>query len=242
MTGTIVEVTIPSEQFALEHTLTEFETLTFEVEQMVAMNRDTLMPFIWIDSSDLIRLETAFRADESVAEFERIADFETDCLYQLTWVDRISHLIRILVDEKGTVMSATGYDDTWHLRLLFADRDAATRTNAYCEEQGIDFGIENIHEFTNHSGSRVGVTDPQQETLQLAAERGYYTVPREATAEDLAKEFGISHQALSERLRRGHGALVTHVFGGSAGTSESPEPADTTSDKRSAPSTEPHGD
>lgn len=230
MTGTIVEVTIPTEQFALEHTLNELETITFEAEQMVATNHDTLMPFIWIDSSDPTRLETAFRADESVAEFQRIAEFKTDCLYQLEWVDRISHLIRILIDEKGTVVSATGHNDTWNLRLLFADRDAAARTNAHCEERGIDLGIESIHEFTNHSDSRSVITGSQQKTLQIAADRGYYSIPRETTAKDLAEEFGISHQAFSERLRRAHSNLVTHVFGQSAGETESPEPKDATTD------------
>jgi hypothetical protein len=43
MTGTIVEITIPSEQFALEHTPTEGESVTFEVEQIVATNDESVM-------------------------------------------------------------------------------------------------------------------------------------------------------------------------------------------------------
>jgi predicted DNA binding protein len=78
---------------------------------------------------------------------------------------------------------------------------------------GIDFDVMNIHDLTGHSGSRVGLTDCQQMALQVAAERGYYTVPRETTADELAEEFGISHQALSERLRRAHGNLVHQILG-----------------------------
>jgi predicted DNA binding protein len=33
-------------------------------------------------------------------------------------------------------------------------------------------------------------------------------VPRETTLANLAAEIEVSHQALSERLRRGHGTLV----------------------------------
>lgn len=223
MTGTLVEVTIPAEQFALEHTLDTLETVTFEVEQMVATNRDSLIPFIWIGTSDRGTLEAAFRADESVADFQLIAGFETECLYQLEWVDHIEHLIRMLVDEKATVLAASGQEDTWHLRLLFADHDSITRTTEYCEQNGIDFDIENIHEFSNERSDRFGLTDSQQKTLRHAADRGYYSVPRDVTAEELADEFDVSHQALSERLRRGHGSLVDHVLGERAGTIETPE-------------------
>jgi predicted DNA binding protein len=46
----------------------------------------------------------------------------------------------------------------------------------------------------------------------LAYERGFFDIPRRATAADLAAELDVSRQAVSERLRRGYAALVeTHV-------------------------------
>ncbi|SIR96366.1 hypothetical protein SAMN05421858_4789 [Haladaptatus litoreus] len=224
MAGTIVEVTFPAKQFALEHTLNTLETVTFEVEQIVATNPDSLMPFIWITTSDQSLLEEAFTADESVAEFQLIADFETEYLYQLEWVDHIEHLIRILVTEKATVLAARGQENTWHLRLLFADHDSVTRTHEYCQEHGIEFDIENIQEFSNQRSTRFGLTETQQNALYLAADRGYYSVPRESTTEELAEALDVSHQALSERLRRGHGTLVDHLLS----TSKTAEPHETT--------------
>ncbi|WP_227378576.1 helix-turn-helix domain-containing protein [Haladaptatus halobius] len=46
-----------------------------------------------------------------------------------------------------------------------------------------------------------------------------YSIPRDATANDLAEELGVTHQALSERLRRVHGNLIDHVFLNRVGTS-----------------------
>ena len=223
MSGTIVDITIPSEQFALEYTLNTLETATFEVEQMVATNHKVLMPLVWIDSPDRISLEATLADDDSVADFQLVANFETDCLYQLEWAEHVEHLIHVLVERNGTVLRAIGHDDSWNLRMLFADREMAAQTNEYCLEHDIDFDVADIHAFTGHSGSRAGLTSCQQTALQLAAERGYYTVPREASAEDLAQEFGISHQALSERLRRAHGNLIQQVFGI---RNEKPDPAD----------------
>ncbi|MFC7142999.1 helix-turn-helix domain-containing protein [Halosimplex aquaticum] len=57
------------------------------------------------------------------------------------------------------------------------------------------------------------LTDEQFTTVKAALDRGYYKVPREATLEELANELDVSHQALSERLRRGHRTLIENVIG-----------------------------
>jgi len=49
---------------------------------------------------------------------------------------------------------------------------------------------------------RYGLTDEQYGALTAVWEQSYYTVPREADLDALAEERDISHQALSERLRR----------------------------------------
>ncbi|WP_160134738.1 helix-turn-helix domain-containing protein [Halococcus salsus] len=56
------------------------------------------------------------------------------------------------------------------------------------------------------------MTTEQQTALTEAAKAGYYEIPRSATAVEVAEQLGISHQALSERLRRAHSQLVdTHL-------------------------------
>jgi predicted DNA binding protein len=53
-----------------------------------------------------------------------------------------------------------------------------------------------------------GLTAPQRQALLLAAEYGYYDVPRNGTLTDIAGELDISEQAASQRLRRGTRALL----------------------------------
>ena len=229
MTGTMLDVTFPSEQFALEDTLKALKTVEFDVEQIITTDAESLMPYIWVHSVDRTAIEDAFDADDTVADYQLIAEFDDDCLYRLTWVERISHLLRILVDESGTVLSATGEGDTWYLRLLFPDHDSVTRTHEYCKQAGIDMNIRNITEFDKGHRDQSGLSDSQRTTLRLAHERGYYSIPRDATAEDLAAEIGVTHQAVSERLRRGHGRLVEHSLINGPGTPSLPdEERDTT--------------
>lgn len=52
------------------------------------------------------------------------------------------------------------------------------------------------------------LSECQREAMRRAYETGYYEVPREASLERDAEDLQVSHQALSERLRRGHRNLV----------------------------------
>lgn len=211
MAGTIVEVEIPSEQFALEQTLQRLETVRFDIEQLVASKEDLILPFVWVRTGKRDEIEDAFGDDDTVDDFQLVAEFDDEYLYQLEWSTRIEVLVNILVKQKGTVLAASGKGDKWNLRLLFGDRDAITETNEYCVEKGIDLEVQNIKSLSGHEEGRFGLSQEQRDALQVASDRGYYSVPRETSAEELAEELGISHQALSERLRRAHDALVTNT-------------------------------
>lgn len=59
---------------------------------------------------------------------------------------------------------------------------------------------------------RWNVTAPQAEALRTALRMGYFTVPREATAGEVAAELGIGKSAFLERFRRGLSGLLAQVF------------------------------
>lgn len=53
------------------------------------------------------------------------------------------------------------------------------------------------------------LTRPQEEALRVAVQAGYYRVPRALNLRALARELGIGAAALSERLRRAEGRVIT---------------------------------
>ncbi|WP_435364004.1 helix-turn-helix domain-containing protein [Haloarchaeobius sp. DYHT-AS-18] len=59
---------------------------------------------------------------------------------------------------------------------------------------------------------RWGFTPAQEEALRAANEMGYFEVPRDVTASEVADAIGISKSAFLERLRRGQSALFAQVF------------------------------
>lgn len=70
--------------------------------------------------------------------------------------------------------------------------------------RGIDLLSSAFHEST--------FTDTHLDTIRRAYEAGYYNVPRDVSGVELAAEFGISDQTLSERFRRAHAKLVEQAL------------------------------
>ena len=59
---------------------------------------------------------------------------------------------------------------------------------------------------------RWGLTPAQAEALQTAFELGYFEVPRDVDASDVAGELGVSKSAFLERLRRGLARLLAETL------------------------------
>ena len=129
-------------------------------------------------------------------------------LYQMEWISEVDLVLQMLLNSKATILDAYGHDQRWYLRILYPNRDYLTKTNDYVREQGLTFDIAAVRGMQGEPIGRHGLTEPQFEALTTASSAGYYEIPREADTQELAKELGISHQALSERLRRATNRLV----------------------------------
>lgn len=166
---------------------------------------------MWITYDDGEVIERALDADPTPASVELLADLDGERLYGMEWIDRINALAYVLVEEEGTVLSVAGRNGQWVLRLLFPDREALGRAYEHCSDAGLDFSVERVFDIDKGRQSRYGLTDKQQDVLHSAFEHGYYAIPRETSAQNLAVEMDISHQALSERLRRAHGTIIENT-------------------------------
>ncbi|WP_227376324.1 helix-turn-helix domain-containing protein [Haladaptatus halobius] len=211
-TGTVAEVEIPADEFALGQTLSTIDGLTVEIERVVAHSNDHLMPFVWVSDKNHEATEAVLAEDPSVKHIELLVDLKDERLYRMEWVDQIEMLVQLLTEEEGTMLAARGAEQSWHFRILVPERAALSRTYEHCQEHGLSLTIRNLYRLEDGRHGRFGLTKEQQEMLILAHEHGYYTVPREIDASDLADELGISHQAVSERLRRGHEKLMKNTL------------------------------
>ncbi len=93
------------------------------------------------------------------------------------------------------------------------------------EERGVTIDVKRMVEAGQNEDfeTTAGLTAPQQEAIAEAYRQGYYDVPREISLEELANEFEISHQSLSERLRRANRVLAGELLDSSTGELARPD-------------------
>lgn len=204
----IVRGQIPSDEFALHHALRSLPETRFRVERIVESGEEAIMPLLWARGTDWEALEAAVDEDSSVDRVQLLATFDDEFLFRVEWLDQVRILLQMLTSPGATVLDAFGRDERWRLRLLFPERQTFSETHDFCERHGLTFEIESVRELDTEPAGRYGLTTGQYRALVCAAEQGYFSVPRETTLEELADEADVSHQALSERLRRGTEALI----------------------------------
>ncbi|MFH5802135.1 helix-turn-helix domain-containing protein [Haladaptatus sp. CMAA 1911] len=212
MGGTLVEIQLEAGDFALAHSFQALPDTTFEIKPVVIADDRPRTAFLWVGSPNREQVNRAFAADESVTGFQFILASQTELLYHLDWDSRIEPLVHRIVEKQGTVLTAVGENGQWTFRIFFAEHNDISDYFAECENSGLSLEITSLKEFPEPHQRPVGLTDGQHETLRRAYLQGYYAIPRTTTADELATEFGVSHQAISERLRRGHRQLVEQML------------------------------
>lgn len=214
--ATIFELEVPTNEFVLEATLTECPEAVIEIERVVADDPNRITPYVWAHADDFAALEAAFDDDPTITDWTMLSEMGDERSYQMTWTGLIDQIVPLLTEHEGTITHATGSTDGWGLRVLFPDRAALSETHDYLKEAGFSLTVRAIYEAQGTDHILHGLTDTQRETIVAAFEAGYFTVPRTVTQTELAEQLEVSHQALSEQLRRGTSNLVesTLITGG----------------------------
>lgn len=207
-------LTIPLEEIALAETAERLPDVYFYVEQTAMADTDDTLN-LWISTETPSAIGGALETDPSVTDYDRLKGSDDEYLYRITLSKEI-RLVRELVHSyDGTITEVYGDADGWTLEVRFPDREKFSDLDREFEEFGINPTYQSIESFDGSDEELMSVlTESQRRSIELAVEEGYYQVPREASLKDLATEMGISHQALSERLRRAEKQLAEEQIAG----------------------------
>ncbi|MXR20806.1 helix-turn-helix domain-containing protein [Halobacterium bonnevillei] len=208
--SSIVEVAVPAEDLALGSTLREVPDATIESLQYASAGSDQATSELAIEGGD--HVEAAVRRDATVESVTALATLADECVLRVEWTPQTARRFRDLYPDEGVALGVRAIDGSWCFRLLFGDRDAMEDWHRSGGESDVRFEIESVHDPTTTVQSRDhGLSEKQYETLKSALRRGFYDVPRRVTLRELAAEFDVSHQALSERLARAHEVTISNV-------------------------------
>jgi predicted DNA binding protein len=205
--GVIIEFSVAPEDFGLGELLSLGPDTEVRVEQLVPIG-DKVMPFSWVSGDTDSFEEDA--DDNGMAHSVVLADPARDRkLYRLEWNERDDELIEGILESDGAVLNATGTHEEWEFGVRFRRREDLSEFHGHCAEHGVPILVNRIYNPIEVSGdSRMGMTSTQAETLVDALEKGYFDIPRKTSLVELADDYGVSDQAVSERIRRATSELV----------------------------------
>jgi predicted DNA binding protein len=235
--STTIDVTVRDRGSPLQTAMSDCEDVEIEIQPSAA-HEGNVPPFsrLQAPATSIGAIESAFTDDPAIDSYQYLTDDSDDTetmsisdehateqrLYYIEWVDDRSVLGQ-LVEQSGIVTSATLDADGWHVTLTFPAReDLSTAYEAWETNNWklyVDRIVDDVGEFTETTG----LTDDQRRAMERAVELGYYEIPRQITLEELAADLEISHQALSERLRRANRNLIVETVHDPAESEKSEE-------------------
>jgi predicted DNA binding protein len=203
---TVVDVTLPSESFALGALLTEHPDMFIEIERLVPLG-DRLLPFFWVSNGSPEHIEDALLSQSIVESVQLLTQVDDRYLFQVAWTPAVNGLVDAMLETDCVILEGTGVAGSWELRLRFSDRQHLRQFIERCTEKEIDVELQRI--YNPHVPSvEDELTPAQWQTLAVAYKLDYFSVPRGATLAEIADELGVSNQAVSQRLRRATNTLV----------------------------------
>jgi predicted DNA binding protein len=201
-------LTIPLAEIALSETARQLPDVYFYVEQTAMADTDDTLN-LWIATDDPSAIDGALEDDPSVTDHERLKGNDDEYLYRVTLAKEVRLVRELVHGYDGTITEVYGDADGWTLEVRFPDRERFSELDDEFEGFGIHPTYETIESIDDSEDEPMNVlTDSQRRSIELAVDRGYYQVPREVSLQELAREMDISHQALSERLRRAEKRLA----------------------------------
>ncbi len=211
---TVVELDSPAERLGFAQTFDRVPTFEFQIGGLIGESP----PLVWTTGADRATIEGALECDSSVDVIACVSDSgnRTDdrSLFRLDFGTDLKLFQQVVAEHDGAILAAHGQSGQWSLKLLFHDHEAVSACHELFNQYEFRVEITRVSGTGDLTSTRTPLTDLQYETIATAYELGYFDVPRAITLEELAGELDISHQALSERLRRSHAALVSAELSG----------------------------
>lgn len=208
-------VTVRLELPILETSVKSAPDVDVTIEQQTRAQNGALDLTIWATGEGLSDFEDGLDADETVDRWILVGRSETRKLYRTRLAPRTGSCMNYneWTDGKAVILSSKRAASGWTVDAFVTDRSALQQFANSCEANDVSFDLLRVSEVDQlQDVHRFGLTELQSDTLLAAFDRGFFSVPRKVNLEELAAPLDVSHQALSERLRRGVNSLIENTI------------------------------
>ncbi|WP_440771538.1 helix-turn-helix domain-containing protein [Natronorubrum sp. DTA28] len=179
------------------------------------MANDGIRLLFWLSGVESSAFEVAVENDPTVTNCHRLDEVGSAFLYR---VDLTQHgrskstFLRWGEDDVGLI-DGHATQDGWQVEMRFPDRETLITYREAYVANGCSFFLLSLYQrSTDDQANVTSLTSAQRELLVEAYESGYFDIPRRITQNELASQFTITSQSVSERLRRGIASLIESML------------------------------
>ncbi|WP_435159528.1 helix-turn-helix domain-containing protein [Haladaptatus sp. DFWS20] len=209
---TIINLTVPPDEFPLGSIFESFSGVDIELERVIPTNH-ALVPYFWVWGVDTDAIADAFEGEPAIRAIELVDTVKDGGLFRSEWNTDVEGVLKGITQTRLVLLSATGSEERWEFEFRTQDHEGMTEFQNYCADNEIPITITRVYTIAEMQvGTQYRLTPPQEEALVTAFDAGYFDKPRESTLGEIARNLGITRQALSERLRRGHRNLIANTL------------------------------
>lgn len=203
-----IDITAPIGAIGLEDVQTLPKRTRAEFERTASIDGHR-GPYLSISGEGVGTTAAMFRRSPYMKDVAVVDEGERESVFRLTWNAERPPLLRTIGETDGTILSAVAAGERASFELRFPDHVSASRFYAEYDGRVNPVAIRRSSQSPNDRRTSSGdLTLKQRNALCRALETGYFEIPRKTSLVDLANEFGITDNAMSERLRRGMATLV----------------------------------
>lgn len=213
-----VSVTVHPEGAELPWTFDEVTGADDEFVRVEVVNWNvTSAPaaFLLRVSGDIQRFEGILERDPAIEEYEllRLSERESYCFVAGVGSSDARALWETF--KSGSLMTIP--PATWNAdgsySFTFVGREADIQSAVDTVPDGVRVEIESVGGTQVAADSVRGrLSDRQREAVEAAVALGYYEIPRDATAEDVAAALDCAVSTVSEHLRKAEATVLTGLF------------------------------
>ena len=188
-----------------------------QLTQVVPVDGEFISYFWKERDGDTRAFEQHARDHPAVAALEDLDGRVDASLYRIEWAEAADGLLDALREHDVLVEEATtDHGEQWHFRLRVFDQGEPSAFQTACFEKDVHIDIQrmlhNPDSAEENEPGLDGLTEKQREALELALDEGYFALPRENSATELADEVGITRPAFFRRLQRAQKQIFTHLL------------------------------
>lgn len=208
----LAEFTLPPAEFPLGRVFEGWPTATVELDRIVpcgGAEAPSLSLWVHADGEDLPAVRAVLEELPALRSAALVANLGDRGLFRAEWDPEHVGVVDAVAAAGVTVVSGVGSTEGWTCELRAERAEQFSAFREYCEDHGIGVTLGRLRRLSDvTTATEYDLTPEQHAALVLAYTEGYYDEPSRTDQEALATRLGISHQALSARLRRGYRNLI----------------------------------